>query len=558
MSQWRERISRTARSSAPEVLLLNPVKGAPGTRGTEESVLRYSDTVPPSYLFGRFTTTFPAEPLYFGMLAGTLRAQGISCEIADGYLHRFTPEEMFDVVVHLRPRIVAIAVFHNTIGAATACARRIKVWDPSVTVVIGSAYASPHWREIVLWPEIDHVVVGDGELAMVALARAVLSGTPTDGIPGVAQVQDGKPTLIPPVPLADLDSIAFPARDLLPLVLEDGYGVSVYGTRGCAFGRCTFCYLVPYQEVSLQPRWRARSATNVVDEIEDLVGRWGVRQITFVDEDYFGDNRIGVHRAVEIAEQLIARNIRVKYYVNALVKSLLFVSRAGHLPLLAKSGMNSVFTGFETSSTDQLKSFLKPQRPEQYDIVIDALRAHGIWVNPGLITFTPTSTLDDVLANVRLAERMRYYDLYLFSRLLVDLADSPVDMRSDSMASGRPGAFWRDAFRAEHEAVCTSFADVRVGALYQTMRILCSLLVEHYQVDAGPMRDRLIGARNELIEAHYRAVEEAIHECRAMRPVVPPYDNTFSAARHWFDGIVSIAESDTVVAGRPTGTDEWS
>jgi hypothetical protein len=141
MNEWLTRIGRTALSARTDVLLLNPVKGAPGTRGTEASVLKYSDTVGPSYLFGRFTETFPAEPLYLAMLAGTLRSHNVSCEIADGYCHRFAPEDLFDVVRHFHPRIVAIAVFHNTLADACAAARRIKAWDPTVTVVIGSAYA---------------------------------------------------------------------------------------------------------------------------------------------------------------------------------------------------------------------------------------------------------------------------------------------------------------------------------------------------------------------------------------------------------------------------------
>ena len=540
MSQWQTRIRRTTVSAHPDVLLLNPVKGAPGTRGTEASVLKYSDTVAPSYLFGRFSETFPAEPLYFAMLAGTLRSRGVSCEIADGYCHRFAPEEMFDVVQYFQPRIVAIAVFHNTLADATACARRIKAWDPMITVMIGSAYASPHWREIISWPEIDYVVVGDGEVAMAELAKAVIAGAPTEGIAGVAAIREGTPRLSAPEPLTDLDSIAWPARDLLPLVLEDGYGVSVYSTRGCAFGRCTFCYLVPYQEVSLHPRWRARSPANVVDEIEALVKEHEIRQITFVDEDYFGDNRGGVARAVAIAELLISRRIKVNYYINALVKSLVHVARAGYLPLFAESGLNAVFAGFESSSTSQLKAFLKPQRPEQYETVIDALTAHGIRINPGLITFSPTATLDDVHANAKLAERMRYYDIFLFTRRLVDLAKSPADARSESMAHHLPAPYWRDAYRVEHAEVCVAFSDVRVAALYQTMRILCSMLVELYQVEPGPAQDRLISARGELISAHYLAFYAAIEECRAMTSAAPSFDDVAAAAERWFADIASI------------------
>jgi radical SAM family protein len=313
----------------------------------------------------------------------------------------------------------------------------------------------------------------------------------------------------------------------------------MYTSRGCAFGKCSFCYLVPYQKVSLQPLWRARSAKSVVDELEYLTSELGVKRVTFVDEDYFGTNGDGVQRTLEIAKLILDRGVEVKYYVNALVKSLLFVSRQGHLPLLAESGLDSVFAGFESTSREVLVSYHKPQRPEQYDEVIDSLLAYDIRINPGLITFSEKSTLEEVIGNIDLARRMRYYDLFLFTRRLVDLSASIIDDRSASMASPTLQLGWLEYYRQQHAAEERAFEDARVASLFQIMRILCNLLFEKFAetglANAAPLKRN----RSALIAAHYASFYETVDWVRSHDRYV-----SFEEAYSWARNMTSIVANE--------------
>ena len=537
----RDRVKRTVRSWNPSVLLVNPVKGAPGTRGTEAAVAKYAETVAPSYLYGGFQKTFPSEPLYFQTMAAELRRHRISCEVVDGYCHRLDLKDLLQVIKLFQSRIVAFAAFHNTVHDAIRCAAEIKRRDPSVVTVFGSAYASPHWKEILDHPEVDYVVVGDGEVAFRELAEHVLSGMDSSHVAGIANCRHGVPTLTPPVPIVDLDALAFPSRDLAPIVADDGHSLSMYTSRGCAFGKCSFCYLLPYQEISLQPLWRARSPENVVNELEYLVSEYAVERVTFVDEDYFGTNGPGVNRALEIARLIIERNIRVNYYVNALVKSLQFVTCQGHLPLLVKSGLDSVFTGFESTSREVLVSYRKPQRPEHYNELIDALTTHNIHINPGLITFSRNSTLAEVVGNVELAQTMKYYDLFLFTRRLVDLGASSIDTRSDSMAASETNAGWLEIYRRNHDAEAQNFSDLRVASLYQLMRMLCNLLFEAYQKIGSENVAHLRSTRDTLIRAHFLAFYSARDlVCTENRYL--SFEESFSWAQRMTTWIVNRAE----------------
>ena len=399
----------------------------------------------PIYSAG-FRKRFQLSRSIFQAIAAQLRQSDISCEILDGFCHRLDETEIVQASSYFASRVVAFAVFHNTLSDAIRCAENIKRRDPTVTIVIGSAFASPHWKAIVEHPAVDYVIVGDGETAFRDLVKSVLADSDASLVPGVASVRDGKPHLTPPIAISELDLLPFPSRDLAPIVAEDDHSLSMYTSRGCAFGKCSFCYLVPYQKVAQQPLWRARSPENVVDELELLANEQGVKRVTFVDEDYFGSNGEGVERALKIAQLIIDRGLEVKYYVNALVKSLLFISRQGHIELLARSGLDSVFAGFESVSRATLVSYQKPQRPEHYDEVIDSLLNFDIRINPGLITFSASATLDEVLGNIELAQRMRYYDLFLFTRRLVDLKKSAVDSWSESMSNVSAASEWLEAY----------------------------------------------------------------------------------------------------------------
>lgn len=496
----------------PDVLLVNPIKGAPGD---EYSSRKYAETVGPLYLFGHFHYNWPAEPVYFNLLSGALRSNNITVEVVDGFCHRFNSDEMLDVLKLFKPRVIAFAVFYNTLRDTLECIKTLKTHFPDVPVVLGSAFASPHWRRLLEQPGVDFVVVGDGEIAFAELVGKLLAGIDPKGTPGVASMVNGEPKLTTPSPIVELDTLPFASRDLISIVRRDKHGVSMYTSRGCSFANCSFCYLLPYQAVALQPKWRSRSPENVVAEIEYLIKEHSIERITFVDEDYFGDNQHGLLRAVRIAELILEKHLVVHYYVNSMARSILAAKRGNYLPLLAASGLESVFIGFETASPTALAIYRKPQRPDQYDEIIEALSLLGININPGLITFSPTSSLEDVRGAIDLAHKVRYYDIFLFGRRLVDLAAAAdaaltFDYRLESDLTRHDEIPWLTQLRQEHSCVLDDFVHREVAFTCQAMR-----LVSHYLYDIVSglcinAPDRVQEVRNLLIEAHFDAFYEAL------------------------------------------------
>ena len=109
-------------------------------------------------------------------------------------------------------------------------------------------------RESLINSDLDAVVLGEGEETAVALSRALEAGIPVDPITGIAYKSGGPLPVVNVNPrrarIADLDAIAWPAWDLMPIQAymdrQLGFGVSrgrsgpMLASRGCPY-RCTFC-----------------------------------------------------------------------------------------------------------------------------------------------------------------------------------------------------------------------------------------------------------------------------------------------------------------------------
>ena len=63
-------------------------------------------------------------------------------------------------------------------------------------------------------------------------------------------------------------------------------------------------------------RWRGRDTQDVIDEIADIVQNYGVRDISYVDDDLFGGVRSGETNAHRFAQALIERNLDIDNLIS--------------------------------------------------------------------------------------------------------------------------------------------------------------------------------------------------------------------------------------------------
>lgn len=200
----------------------------------------------------------------------------------------------------------------------------------------------------------------------------------------------------------DLDSLPFPSWDQMDIrrfryqiVTRRGITLPMLGSRGCPC-TCSYCpYLV-------NAEYRARTPENIIEEIEYLVRRYGVRGITFRDPNL----SFGRSRARRLAELLLTRNLDIRWGMEARTDCL----DPELVTLLYRSGLRSVEVGVESSSERMLRSNLRKTIPKRHqEKIIEHCHRLGIRVIANYTLGFPNDTVEGILDTIRYAKKLNTF-----------------------------------------------------------------------------------------------------------------------------------------------------
>jgi radical SAM superfamily enzyme YgiQ (UPF0313 family) len=245
-------------------------------------------------------------------------------EEIDGMNYRqgLTTKEIETRVKQWMPDIVGITIpFSGWWKPAYEVASAAKSIGKDIITILSGLHPSARPKECLTNPNIDFVVIGEPEQTMLELA-AVLEQETVEGIEkvkGVGFVKNGKTVITSPrPPIQDLDSLPFPARHLLPMstyfaaVKENPLRGEIrkpwammITSRGCPYD-CVFCSI----HTLMGKQWRGRSPENVVDEIEQLINSYKIKQV-----DFFDDNMtLNKKRMEAICDLIVKRGLDIEWY----------------------------------------------------------------------------------------------------------------------------------------------------------------------------------------------------------------------------------------------------
>ncbi|MBN2199035.1 MAG: B12-binding domain-containing radical SAM protein [Candidatus Aminicenantes bacterium] len=276
--------------------------------------------IPPGgYAAERWTKGSSMPPLGILYIAAALEKEGVDVRVVPAEVLKLGWRDIEREVRNYEPDIVGVTSFTENRFQSFELIRRAKKARPGALTVMGGPHASMAAEDTVEHlRELDLVVRGEGEQTMADLCRALSSAPPgpdvfeqVDGL--VFRGADGRPVSSRPRRhIPDLDGIPPPAFHLIPFEKYHftfevpGYGplpaVNIMTSRGCPFN-CNFCAT----PVNWGRRVRMRSPENVVNEIESLVERYGVRVIFFYDDTFNADPR----RVEALCDLLLARKLGV-------------------------------------------------------------------------------------------------------------------------------------------------------------------------------------------------------------------------------------------------------
>ncbi len=223
----------------------------------------------------------PPPPGGVASLAASLRAAGHTLLVLDQARTGQPPGEVVRRIALFSPDAVGVSVLGADFEAARGLTQALRSRLPGVLLFWGNALPStwPSWTLDAVG-ELDAIVVGEGEQAAVEL----LASGDGAGVPGVATRSTPNPPPRPPI--TELDSLPFPAWDLLgprrypaspQLLLGGAPTLGVVQSRGCPWD-CSFC-----AQNFAWPGVAFRSAESVAEEIDRNRRDWGVTSFGFYD-----------------------------------------------------------------------------------------------------------------------------------------------------------------------------------------------------------------------------------------------------------------------------------
>ena len=149
----------------------------------------------------------------------------------------------------------------------------------------------------------------------------------------------------------------------------------------------------------------------MVDELEHLSVTFGINYFVFDDDNFFGPGNIGQERAVNIAQEILKRRLKVRFFFCCRLNDI----RSDTFYALKEAGLDGIGIGIESTSQNSLRLFKKGLRVEQIYPTLELLDELKVKVEINLIFFDPHLTLEGVRSNLALIEYIREKDMFYYS-----------------------------------------------------------------------------------------------------------------------------------------------
>ncbi|NIR86537.1 radical SAM protein [Candidatus Bathyarchaeota archaeon] len=339
-------------------------------------------------------------PLGLAYLAAVLEAEGHSVKIIDASALGMSMFEIKREIERNQPEIVGVTSTTPTIREALATLRTVKDVCPDAVTVLGGPHISFLTVETMgKCAQLDVSCVGEGEMTMLDLVRAVKRKASLSDVRGIAYRSNGSVKKTQPrPPISDLDGLPFPARHLLPM---DRYSIlgkkstigNIITSRGCPYS-CVFCE----SSLLFGRRFRARSPKNVVDEMEQVIAEYKPKTIEFSD-DLFTLNR---RRAEAICDEIKRRGLDIPWACSSRVDTI----SPKLLQKMKEAGCMLIYYGVESGSQRILNQMGKGISVKQVMDAVKRTREAGIETLASFILGFPGETMNDIAKTIAFAKKL--------------------------------------------------------------------------------------------------------------------------------------------------------
>jgi radical SAM superfamily enzyme YgiQ (UPF0313 family) len=281
----------------------------------------------------------------------------------------------------------------------------VKASLPQCKVVLGGHHPTALPETVMASGAVDYLIRGEGEEAMVKLARALQQGA--QGLKDLGSIEglvyrqsDGTLKINAPAQLSAAALDRLPATELLrhDFYRQQGRGRAVImASRGCPLP-CTYCSVGALSPLS----YRRRSIPSVLAEVERAVVEQGAGLIDFEDENLSFDKAWFLSLLEEIRSRWGEHHLCLRAMNGLLPHSL----DGKVIGAMQAAGFDVLNLSLGSSCPEQCKRFKRPAQRQAFDRALQEASARGMKAIGYIIVGAPGQLAEDSLADLFfLAER---------------------------------------------------------------------------------------------------------------------------------------------------------
>ncbi|MDP3728015.1 MAG: radical SAM protein [bacterium] len=332
-------------------------------------------------------------PVGQALLGTILENDGHDVRILDMQIDLLTEKELIVYVRGFAPSLVCISMLDATVPIVNHIISLIKQNFPETIAICGGIHPSMYPQETLDGnKDIDYLVYGEAEISILELARAVDKKEDISKILGIyCRDSQGRIFFTGYRPIVkDLDKFPIPSRKFFDLKryvpVPNQYKrlpvTNMISGRGCTYSLCTFCFeSTPYVR---EKGYRRISVQQAIDEIKYLQKEFGIREISFWDDEFL----MGGDWVEDFCDAIIKEKIDIVWSCYGKVNYV----RPDRMKKMAQAGCWNIFFGLE-SGNQELLNFMK--KGQTLDMMKNAVKwAHdaGIEVRGSFILGLPGET----------------------------------------------------------------------------------------------------------------------------------------------------------------------
>ncbi|MHB8791435.1 MAG: tetratricopeptide repeat protein, partial [Desulfobulbaceae bacterium] len=349
---------------------------------------------PPGGTFGHLIVTEALKTVTQGLLSIAAQAQHAGHAVSVYNLFDAPWIDVVSLIAAAKADVYGISAYDsNRRGMGAVCAA-IRQHHPEAHITVGGPFPTTLPLETLrYYPEIDTVVIGEGEETFMELLEHVGSNRPAMGIPGTAWRNGGEVAIGSERPFVnDLDTLVSPF---------DYYNSNIVMTsRGCP-SKCTFCA----NPVLWRKRLRFHSPEYCLSTFRKALARQPVPYLLILDDTFTANKK----RTVNICDAIIDNKINFLWECHTRADTV----DDEMLRKMRLAGCQTIYIGVESGSQEILNKMHKKITPAMVLEVTRAARKYGMHIHYFMILGNRGETPDSINQSIDLikAGRPNGYDL---------------------------------------------------------------------------------------------------------------------------------------------------